>query len=373
MLNNSQKEHLTYTAIGQVITLFALWLFAYQYIIPGIPEISALSKSWQNAIDTYHSTLKSGISFETMEKLLQGKPERAELVKIIQSDVPSARKIIQKPENITKNYLEWIKGEIGNSEQDRNILKIEKAKLNSIIPTMSPLSSNIEEDNITLRQYVRFIESTILKQFNFNTNVLIGMQGITFWAKGTSIPENLWTFEFRLDFTSRNEDIIKFIDFINSSGKPDILSSTWVTPMTKVPEVMSNPLITMESLSIQEKLDPDKPDKENSWRVTLRFYVRGISTSDITFLKENLKIRQEKLKWMIDENVKICEKDTIYCNSYMKKLQDFQQKYREYLRSYESVKLMVSGSDEIYGLNQSVNTLKSLEKELESILPKAKK
>ena len=65
---------------------------------------------------------------------------------------------------------------------------------------MSPLSNNIEEDNITLRQYVRFIESSILKRFNFDSNVVIGMQGISFGVKGSSIPENLGMFEFRLDF-----------------------------------------------------------------------------------------------------------------------------------------------------------------------------
>ena len=38
---------------------------------------------------------------------------------------------------------------------------------------MSPISSNIEEENMTLKQYVKFIESEILRQFNFNSNVVI--------------------------------------------------------------------------------------------------------------------------------------------------------------------------------------------------------
>jgi hypothetical protein len=45
---------------------------------------------------------------------------------------------------------------------------------------MSPISSNIDETNITLKQYVRFIEDGILNTFNFDTNTNIGMQGIVF-------------------------------------------------------------------------------------------------------------------------------------------------------------------------------------------------
>jgi hypothetical protein len=182
MLTNSQKEHLTYTAIGQVVTLFALGIFSYQYIVPGIPEINSLAEKSQSSIDAYESTLKNGINFESLWRLLEWKSERAELIKIIQSDPKETERIITKPpEEGQKDYLDWIKSQLGKSEDDKNILKLEKAKLNSIIPTMSPISSNIEEDSINLRQYVRFIESSILKRFNFDVNVNIGMQGIVFW------------------------------------------------------------------------------------------------------------------------------------------------------------------------------------------------
>jgi hypothetical protein len=63
MLSNSQKEHLTYTAIGQVFTLIALGIFAYQYIIPGISEIDALSSKTQLTINSYNSIVKEGIDY----------------------------------------------------------------------------------------------------------------------------------------------------------------------------------------------------------------------------------------------------------------------------------------------------------------------
>lgn len=372
MLSNSQKEHLTYTAIGQVVILIGLGIFAYQYIMPGISEIKALTQTTQSAITWYNTTVKDGINYTGLSKLLEGKSERAELVKIIQSDSKTAQEIIKKPATTQSEYLAWLKWEIGKSESDKNILKIEKAKLNSIIPTMSPLSNNIEEENITLKQYVRFIENDILKKFNFDSNIVIGMQGISFWTKWSGIPENLGMFSFQLDFKWANSDISRFISYVNTAWKPDILSYTGTLSSTDTPAVMSNPLITMESFSLQDKLDLDNPNKENSGRAALKFYVRWVSKDDITYLKENLRVRLDTLKTRIDESVKWCQKDAIICASYNKKLTAFQQKYLEYQRSTGIVKSGMGGNDEIYTLSQSVNTLRSLEKELESILPKTK-
>jgi hypothetical protein len=109
MLSNSQKEHLTYTAIGQIFTLVALGIFSYQYILPGLSEVDTLGNKTQVAVDSYNSILKEGVDYAGLSKILEGKPENAELVKIIQSDSKTAQTIIQKPTAETKNYLEWIK------------------------------------------------------------------------------------------------------------------------------------------------------------------------------------------------------------------------------------------------------------------------
>jgi hypothetical protein len=96
---------------------------------------------------------------------------------------------------------------------------------------------------------------------------------------------------------------------------------------------MSNPLITMESFSIQDRLDVDNPTKENSGRATLKFYVRGISKDDLTYLRENLKTRQETLAKKVTDTAKACEKDPIICASYNRKVTEFQKKYQEYTRA----------------------------------------
>jgi hypothetical protein len=373
MLSNSQKEHLTYTAIGQIVILVGLALIGYQYIFPGLTEAKNKAKAAQEVMDGYSTTLMNGIAQATLQSILSARPERAELVKIIQSDTAGAENIMKKPETARdREYLDWLKNAIGTTEEEKKDLIKEKAKLNSIIPTMSPFSNNIEENNINLKQYVAYVERMILKEFNFDTNVIIGMQGMTFGDKKWTAPESIGMFDFRLDFRATNADILRFIEYINNSWEPTILSRTGSLSSTEIPEAMSNPLITMENLAIQDKLDIDNPTKENSGRATLRFYVRWVSKDDIKFLKESLRVRQAELEKNTTDAIKECEKDGPVC-THKKKLLTFQAKYQEYIRSLSTAKASWAWTpDEIYILNQSANTLQSLEEELVDIVPKAK-
>ncbi len=81
----------------------------------------------------------------------------------------------------------------------------------------------MNEDYISLKEYVRFIETNILKQFHFNATSNIGMQSITFGNTTNGIPPTIGMFQFQLDFDGTNGDILDFIKYINSSGNPQIL------------------------------------------------------------------------------------------------------------------------------------------------------
>lgn len=384
MLSNSQKEHLTYTAVWQVVVIFAMAMTIYQYILPWLSDISQLSKDAQTAIESYSGTYNGGIEEGSLQRLLSSKSEYAELVKIIQTD-PDYTKRILKKENMSitgstqynydcrnVDYYTCLKSVLGKVDKEKESIKNEKAKLNSIIPTMSPFSNNIEEDNITLREYVNYIEKSILQRFHFDSNVIIGLQWLSFGNKADGVPESIGMFEFRLDFKATNQDILDFIEYIYETGRPDILSYTGELTKDRIPKVMSNPLITMESLSIQDKLDLDNPTKENSGRSTIKFYIRGVSKDDIQFLNESLKWRRADLAARIDDSVKTCQKDGVLCASYIKKLTNFQKKFDEYSRSLSQTQPSWSWPDLIYSLNQTATTLKSLEQELNWILPKAK-
>lgn len=70
-------------------------------------------------------------------------------------------------------------------------------------------------------------------------------------------------FDLRLDFRAPNEDVKRLVDFINTSGNPEILSQSGLLSEDQIPEIMSNPLITMESFSLQDSLDLNNPKKVN--------------------------------------------------------------------------------------------------------------
>lgn len=368
MISNSQKEHLTYTAIGQVAVLFWIASLLYSYIIPWYKEITASLTTTNAIIEKYNKTESDGISYVDLWGFLGGKPEYTELIKIIQADPKNTEEVIKKKE-WAWNYLSWLKEVIWGdaSNRDKKLLVLQKALLNSVIPTMSPANNNIEESNITLKQYVKFIEWSILKKFNFKSNTALWMQGITFWNKDGNVPSNIGMFEFRIDFQSTNADILNFIQFVNKAWNPEIL---WYTGNV-APAIMSDPLITFSNLSIQDIIDKDNPSAENGWRATITFYVRGITKEDLAYLKENLKVRREDLWKKIDDAIKFCTANKVLCPS-NKKLDTFQLKFKEFQRSIWKAVVSGWGNDEIYPLTQQANTVKALEAEFETIIPKKK-
>ena len=128
---------------------------------------------------------------------------------------------------------------------------------------------------------------------------------------------------------------------------------------------MSNPLMTIESLSLQNLLDANNPNVRNTGRVTIRFYVRGSSKEDITFLKEAIKERENILQKRIEIAITECKKRDILCNN-KSKLEAFDTKYKEFLRSVGGTQ---TKSETIYALANEVNSIKSLEEEFQELVP----
>jgi hypothetical protein len=67
-----------------------------------------------------------------------------------------------------------------------------------------------------------------------------------------------------LNFKSSNERVKELIDFVNLSGNTEILTQSGILDSQDIPEIMSNPLITMEAFSLQDPLDLKNPDKINN-------------------------------------------------------------------------------------------------------------
>ena len=53
MISTSQKEHLTYTLVGQVGVILGVTLLGFYYLIPGFEKISTNLATANAAVDNY--------------------------------------------------------------------------------------------------------------------------------------------------------------------------------------------------------------------------------------------------------------------------------------------------------------------------------
>ncbi len=364
MISTSQKEHLTYTAIWQFLITIGCIGVIFNYVTPGFTAINTNLEKANAAIDSFHTIEKNGFTFIELNTALADAKGKEELISIIKAaSQAEVSKVITKDSG--DKYLPWLRQAINNSDEDRRKLVQIKQKINSILPTMSPMSANIDEENITLKQYIRYIEGKILKEFDFDSNIVLWLQGVSYgWGKNNR-PKTIGSFDLNLDFKSSNSNIQKFITYINNSWDGEILNESGSLQNEEAPWIMSNPLITIESIALSDFLDPAKPNKENTWRVTLRFYVRWSSQEDIVFLKENVKNRKENLKKRIASIADQCKNNSSLCGN-LETITEFQSKYEQFLNSSSSI---VWEDGTIEKLSQQVTSLRAFEKELEDIAP----
>jgi hypothetical protein len=363
MISTSQKEHLTYTIILQSAILAWLALLTWSYLIPGITKIGIDQAAAQESIRVYVDTKENGIPFDDLGKKLTTMKGKEELIKIIRSDAAETRKVIKK--SVKWEYTGWLNSVIANSDEDKKKLTQAKQKINSILPTMSPISNSLNEEYITLKEYIRFIESRFLTAFEIQSNIVLGIQWVNYAAGWTT--GNVGTFDLRLDFKATNTNIQKLITYVNESGNPAILSYSGLLADGDVPAILSNPLMTIESLSLEDVLDSTRPSAINNGRATIRFYVRGSSKEDIIFLKGAIASRQEVLQAQIMSAQAECKKQGQLCTE-LPRLDAFSKKYTEFTRSLTQTKWVDTLDISILG--QTATSLRSLDDEFQSITNK---
>ncbi len=126
---------------------------------------------------------------------------------------------------------------------------------------------------------------------------------------------------------------------------------------------MSNPLVTINSTSLENTIDLTKPNDKNQGRITLRFYIRGSSLSDISYIKETIKTR----KLILSKNIEITNekcKVELTC-PHKKEFQLLSRKYNEFNRA--SGTKNTTGQAEIYALSAELDSISSLEQELRNL------
>ena len=153
-------------------------ILTWQYIIPGFAQISDDITLAETSISSYAETKEKGYDYSRLTGVLGGMGNKEELIKIIQATPDQTKTALQKVG--TSDYITWLKSAINASDEDKKKLMQAKKKINSILPTMSPMSASIDEENITLKEYILFIESKILKEFELDSNMSLGIQGLAY-------------------------------------------------------------------------------------------------------------------------------------------------------------------------------------------------
>lgn len=365
MSNKNQREQLMYSAIGNIAMITCVLLCVWIYILPRYSVLSAMIDETNTTISRYIHTSTEGLSYAEVDTILRATKWREELLAIIQTAPTATKEAIKKSGN--RPYLEWLKSASDDNQDDKGRLALKKARLNSILPTLNPESNNMMEDAVSMRRYVAFIEKNILRQFHIESTTTLGIQNIQYGKKGGDIPESVGSFDAEITFTANNSDIANMIDYINALGHPEILSDTGTTIPVNLPEIMSNPIVVIDALSLRAMLDPNKPNEDNGGRITLRFYVRGSSKTDIDYLAGTLASHIAKLKTRIDANLKDCSAD-LTCSK-LKDIQKISYKYNEFIRGTQADD-QSTGVEKMYRLSAKLNSINAIEKELTSLTGK---
>ncbi len=360
MSTKNQREQLVHAAIGQCAIIGWVIIASWLYTIPHFNQLSASVLKANETIIGYNEVLTNGIAYKNLEALLKTSKWKEELITIIKAAPAETQKVITK--DWKEQYLTWILGKIGESSEAKQLLAIKKARLNSILPTLNPVSNNLNEDTINLKKYIAFVEESIIQKFGMKTTGALSLQNIQYGKKGWSMPETVWSFDNEISFKSTNQDIAKMIDYINDLGKPDILTDSGSSKIGNEPGIMSNPLAMIDSLSLDAPLDLGKPTEENSGRMTIRFYIRGSSPNDISFLTSNLATRKTALGKKIEATITKCNWD-VTCPK-KKELQALLVKFNEFNKWTSIKKTGTQGGNQIYTLSSELNSVNSMEEEL---------
>lgn len=365
MSTRNQREQLIHSATWQISIIVGVFIATWLYTVPLYTNISEWVTDTNIAIDKYLSTSKDWISYDTLIQKLKENSWKTDLLDIIESAPIATQEVIKKVG--WAPYLTWLDENITSSSDEKNKLTIKKARLNSILPTLSPISNNLIEETINMKKYISFIETNILKEFELDSNAALWIQAISYWKKGTDTPEEIGSFNTELTFKSTNANISKLIDYINSLGHPEILLETGSIINETPPEVMSNPLAIIDTLSLNDSLDMNNPNAENNGRVVIKFYVRGSSTSDVTLLSETIRLRREDLGKKITDLSKKCSLENT-C-SHKKEFETLTRKFDEFSRVTKSIKL-TPWIEWVYKLSDQLDSIISLENELKKITGK---
>lgn len=361
----SAQEQLTYTAILQIISVIVCIIIVVIMILPRLQNINAQTERTNEVIAKYEQTEDHGIPFSELQTIITRVGDNSELQEIIKANTDASKEVIQKKSE-GSTYLQWLEHELRDKEKYEQVLREAKSKINTILPTLSPISGGIEENNIKLHDYIEYIETKILKEFLLESTSPLGIDSIQYGDNEKDMVNPIGYFDTTITFKGRNKNIADLLDALHKSGNPSILTSTGESLHTAWSQdgtaKISNPLIIVESFALDSKLDIQYPTKENSGRITLRMYIRGASETDKQFLVDTFNKRKWALMAALEGHIKTCRESDMPCPK-EQSLQDLLKRVKDL--SENNAKNINKGVAGIYFISQQIDSLKALENEFE--------
>lgn len=208
------------------------------------------------------------------------------------------------------------------------------------------------------------MEKKILAKYEIESLSPLGIDGVKYQETEEKGLENpVGTLNMELNFKASNKSIIELLNFIQTSGETSILSHEEI--LDNPPAIMSNPLITINSLSLTKFLNPSEPFTENTGRLSLTFYVRGSSTTDATYLLEAFNKRKMTLRTDITTKIEECKKSS--CPG-LAEYEKILAKFQLFDRSLSSIlKKDKNTVETAYIIGQQLQSLQAIRSEFENI------
>ena len=311
-----KNTQIKYGLVLQIVSIIALSLFLFMYILPRYTTIGERVDATNALIWEYQSLKEKGIAYGSLVTVWN-RTNKTELVRLTQNYAEDVKKAIVKPATIKGEYIKWINSEI--EKADATEIKKKFAFMNSIIPTLHKNELFWEEEEpITLSALISYVEGNILWKFGITSTSPIGIQNITFVSaddpdmKANSTTGTIGYFDILFAIEARNSDIQDMIAFIEKSWQNTEPSPS--DPNTPLPWVMSNALITIETLSLNSVITSQNQGEMNELQMTLRFYVRGASQKDIVAVKDRILSDIKKLSTALKTLQEKCDPAKIPCD-----------------------------------------------------------
>lgn len=305
-----KNSHIKYGLITQVVIIgFFLW-FLFLSILPKYWLIEQKVGEVNTLLDEYKNIEIKGVPFSSLANVAKRR-ERAEVIRLTEQLPKETEQAITKSWSSDLTYEVWLKQEKEKAFSEKETISQKFAVLNSILPTLHANEIfEVPEDAITLTSLIKYVEGSVLGKHAIISLSPIGIQSISFTEseilkKYGAQTGAIWYFDIFLEIEWRNSDIEIMIQNIESSGNRGTGAISEELSDEK-PPVMSNPLITIESLSLNTNITRENQGDMNQWQIILRFYVRWASTRDIEAVKSAIIEKTSKLQKDIQAMKKQC-------------------------------------------------------------------